>query len=135
LGLPLTRDHDHAIPLIEGAVAIKIRPYRYPHHHKAQIELMVKQMLEEGIIQPSNNPFSSHILLVKKKDGTWRFCTDYRSLNKITIKDNFPFRQLMMELGCFQNCIYDLAIIRSLCAQKIGTKQRSEHMKAIMNGL
>ena len=70
MGLPLTRDHDHAIPLIEGVTAIKIRPYRYPHHHKAQIELMVKQMLQEGIIQPSNNPFSSPILLVKKYDLT-----------------------------------------------------------------
>jgi len=49
----------------------------------------MQQILKEGIIQPSKSPFSSPILLVKNKDGSWRFYTYYRELNKITIKDNF----------------------------------------------
>lgn len=47
-------------------------------------------MLSIGIIQASHNLFAYPFLLVKKKDGTWRFCVDYRQLNNITVKDKFP---------------------------------------------
>lgn len=89
-GLPPSRLCDHRIPLQPDANPIKVRPYRYPHSQKTEIETMVDQMLREGLIEPSNSPFSSPIILVKKKDGTWRFCTDYRALNAITVKDAYP---------------------------------------------
>ncbi|PNX92431.1 Ty3/gypsy retrotransposon protein, partial [Trifolium pratense] len=88
--LPPNRSHNHSIPLLEGSAPVKVKPYRYPHSQKQQIELMIQEMLQQGIIQNSNSPFSSPIILVKKKDGTWRFCTDYRALNAITVKDCFP---------------------------------------------
>jgi hypothetical protein len=58
--------------------------------HKDEIEGQVKELLHFGLISLSTSPFASLVLLVQKKDGTWRFCVDYRKLNSLTVKNIFP---------------------------------------------
>lgn len=88
--LPPHRTHDHRIPLLPGATPVNVRPYRYPYFQKSEIEKIIKEMLASGVIQPSVSPFSSPVLIVKKKDGSSRMCVDYRALNSVTVKDKFP---------------------------------------------
>ncbi|KAK0608302.1 hypothetical protein LWI29_028621 [Acer saccharum] len=88
--LPPRRTCDHQISLQHNSHPVSVRPYRYPHYQKSEMERMVKEFLNSGVIRPSNSPFSSPVLLVKKSDGSWRFCVDYRALNNITVKDRYP---------------------------------------------
>jgi hypothetical protein len=88
--LPPSRTFDHAISLLPNTMPINYRPYRYSPQQKIEIERQVTNMFQSGIVIPSLSPFAAPVPLVKKKDGTWRFCVDYKKLNSATIKNKFP---------------------------------------------
>jgi hypothetical protein len=89
-GLPPARPYDHRIHLLPGTAPVAVRPYRYPHLQKDELERQCAEMMGQGIIHPSTSPFSALVLLVRKADKSWRFCIDYRALNAVTSKDKFP---------------------------------------------
>jgi hypothetical protein len=89
-GLPPHRQYDHAVTLEQGASPPNTKPYRYSPLQKDEIERQVQEMLRTGVIEHSMSPYAAPVLLVKKKDGSWRFCIDYRRLNAVTIKNKFP---------------------------------------------
>jgi hypothetical protein len=88
-GLPPQRHRCHQIRLVLGTPPVAVRPYRYAHHQKQELEQQCAAMLREGVIRASSSAFAAPVLLVKKSDGSWRFCVDYHVLNAITIKDKF----------------------------------------------
>ena len=89
-GLPPVRSCDHKITLQPNAAPPNIRQYRIPHKHRDEVDKQVHQLLKSKVIRPSQGPYASPVIIVPKKDATWRLCTDSRDLNSITIKDKFP---------------------------------------------
>ncbi|GBM89899.1 Retrovirus-related Pol polyprotein from transposon 297 [Araneus ventricosus] len=89
----------HRIETSDNA-PIKQRPYRTSATERRAIENEVQRMLKEDVIQPSDRPWSSPVVLVKKKNGEWRFCVNYRRLNKITKKDVYPLPRIDDALDC-----------------------------------
>ena len=90
---PQSRDGhnvEHSIELKPNAPPVKQRDYRRGSAENATLKELLDQMLREGQIRPSTSPWSSPVLLVKKSDGSWRFCVDYRALNAATKKNSYP---------------------------------------------
>lgn len=125
--LPPQRNLDHSIPLLSGVKPVNIKPYRYSPTQKDGIERQVKDMLHNGIIQPSSSPFASPVILVKKKDGSWRFCVDYRHLNALTIKNKYPLPIVDELLDELHGAIYFSKLDMKFGYHQIRLKVADEH--------
>lgn len=84
------------------ATPVKSRAYRVSPAERRTIQENVADMLKKNVIEPSSSPWSSPVVLVKKKDGSWRFCVDYRRLNKVTKKDAYPLPRIDDTLDTLQ---------------------------------
>ena len=90
IGLPPVRGHENQITLMEGSQPVCQRPYRYLFYQKNEIEKIVRELLSVRSIRNSTSPFALPVLLVRKANGSWRMCINYRALNNITVNDKFP---------------------------------------------
>ena len=94
VGLPPKRPHDHKIELLPNSQPVAKPAYRLASTELDELRRQLDKLLAHGHIQPSQSPFGSPVLFVKKKNGEMRMCVDYRALNNITIKNSYPLPRI-----------------------------------------
>ncbi|GJZ08160.1 putative reverse transcriptase domain-containing protein [Tanacetum coccineum] len=93
-GLPPTRQVEFQIDLIPGAAPVARAPYRLAPSEMKELSEQLKELSDKGFIRPSSSPWGAPVLFVKKKDGSFRMCIDYRELNKLTVKNHYPLLRI-----------------------------------------
>ncbi|GJY14924.1 putative reverse transcriptase domain-containing protein [Tanacetum coccineum] len=93
-GIPPTRQVEFQIDLIPGAAPVARAPYRLAPSEMKELSDQLKELSDKGFIRPSSSPWGAPVLFVKKKDGSFRMCIDYRKLNKLTMKNRYPLPRI-----------------------------------------
>ncbi|GJX14834.1 putative reverse transcriptase domain-containing protein [Tanacetum coccineum] len=93
-GLLHVREIEFRIKLIPRATPIAKSPYRLAPSELEELSGQLKELQDKGFIRPSSSPWGASVLFVKKKDGSFRMCIDYRELNKLTIKNRYPLPRI-----------------------------------------
>nr|GEV32946.1 putative reverse transcriptase domain-containing protein [Tanacetum cinerariifolium] len=94
LGLPPTRQVEFQIDLVPGAAPVARAPYRLASLELQELSTQLQEISDKGFIRPSFSPWGAPVLFVKKKDGSFRMCIDYRVLNKMTMKNRCPLSRI-----------------------------------------
>ncbi|GJU60087.1 putative reverse transcriptase domain-containing protein [Tanacetum coccineum] len=93
-GLPPTRQVEFQIDLVPGAAPVARAPYQLAPSEMKELSEQLKELSDKGFIRPSSSPWGAPVLFVKKKDGSFRVCIDYRELNKLTVKNRYPLPRI-----------------------------------------
>ena len=93
-GMPPDRDIDFCIDLELGTRSISIPPYRIAPAELRGLKAQLQELLGKGFIRPNASPWGAPLLFVKKKDGSFWMCIDYRQLNKVTVKNKYPLPRI-----------------------------------------
>ncbi|GJX98685.1 putative reverse transcriptase domain-containing protein [Tanacetum coccineum] len=92
--LPPARPVEFQIDLIPGAAPVARAPYRLAPSEMKELSEQLQELSDKGFIRPSSSPWGAPVLFVKKKDGSFRMCIDYRELNKLTVKNRYPLPRI-----------------------------------------
>ncbi|GJR65789.1 putative reverse transcriptase domain-containing protein [Tanacetum coccineum] len=93
-GLPLARLVEFQIDLIPGVVPVARASYQLASSKMKELSEQLQELSDKGFIRPSSSPWGAPVLFVKKKDGSFRMCIDYRELNKLTVKIHYPLSRI-----------------------------------------
>ncbi|GJS24601.1 putative reverse transcriptase domain-containing protein [Tanacetum coccineum] len=93
-GLPPARPVEFQIDLIPGAAPVARAPYRLASSEMKELSKQLQELSDKRFIRPSSSPWGPPVLFVKKKDGSFRMCIDYRELNKLIVKNRYPLPRI-----------------------------------------
>ncbi|GKE26674.1 putative reverse transcriptase domain-containing protein [Tanacetum coccineum] len=93
-GIPPTRQVEFQIDLIPGAAPVARAPYRLALSEMKELSGQLKELSDKGFIRPNFSPWGAPVLFVRKKDGSFWMCIDYRELNKLTMKNRYPLPRI-----------------------------------------
>ncbi|GKF50030.1 putative reverse transcriptase domain-containing protein, partial [Tanacetum coccineum] len=93
-GLPPTRQMEFQIDLMPGATPVARAPYRLAPSEMKELLDQMKELSYKGFIRPSSSPWGAPVLFVKKKNGSFKMCIDYRELNKLTVRNRYPLPRI-----------------------------------------
>jgi len=102
----LTSAVRHEIPLAAGTTPDRQPTRRLGPEKEKEVSRQVRDLLDRDLIEPAHSAWSSPVVLVRKKDGSWRFCVDYRKLNSITIQDTYPLPRIDESLDALAGSKY-----------------------------
>ncbi|GJZ37790.1 putative reverse transcriptase domain-containing protein [Tanacetum coccineum] len=94
LGIPPTQQLEFQIDLVPGVAPVARAPYRLAPSEMKELSDQLQELFDKGFIRPSSSPWGAPVLFVKKKDGSFRMCIDYRELNKLTVKNRYPLLRI-----------------------------------------
>ena len=122
---------EHTINTGDSA-PIRQPPRRIPFALRTKVDEMVEEMESQGVIQPSTSPWASPIVLVAKKDGSTRFCVDYRRLNSATKKDVYPLPRIDDTLDSLANQKYFTTLDLASGYWQVGKESQSQEKTAFV---
>ncbi|GKE95159.1 putative reverse transcriptase domain-containing protein, partial [Tanacetum coccineum] len=125
-GLPLPRQVEFQIDLVPGTAPVARAPYRLAPSKMREMSVQLQELLEKGFICPSSSLWGELVLFVKKKDGSFRMCIDYRELNKLTVKNHYPLPRIDDLFDQLQVFIDDILVYSKV------EEEHGKHLKIIL---
>nr|GEZ42366.1 putative reverse transcriptase domain-containing protein [Tanacetum cinerariifolium] len=117
-GIPPTRKVEFQIDLVPVAAPVAWAPYRLTPSEMKELAKQLQDLSDKGFIRPSSSPWGAPVLFVKKNDGSFRMCIDYRELNKLTMKNRYPLPRIYDLFDQLQgSSVYSKIDLRSGCHQ------------------